>query len=114
MSDAPNTQPSESVNRTGSRPGPKTPEGKARALANLQPPWPKGVSGNPGGSRSFGPHVAEWINNLADSTQEQLEAIADDPDEPVARRAACPYRELRPTASTTAYADWHGRAWPVE
>lgn len=27
----------------------KTPEGKARALANLAPPWKKGVSPNPGG-----------------------------------------------------------------
>jgi hypothetical protein len=29
--------------------GPQTEEGKARALANLRAPWPKGVLQNPGG-----------------------------------------------------------------
>ena len=50
--------------------------------------FPPGQSGNPGGSRSAGAHISEWINNLCELSEPELEAIANDRDEPVNRRIA--------------------------
>lgn len=44
---------------------------------NLRPPWPKGVSGNPGGSRSAGAHYREWLNAMNDWPKADLEAVAN-------------------------------------
>ena len=45
--------------------------------------FPPGQSGNPGGSRSAGAYISEWINNLCELTGPELEAIASNRDEPV-------------------------------
>jgi hypothetical protein len=75
-----------SVRCSGKR-GPKTAEGKARALANLRP-WPAGVSGNPAGRMTAGAYVREGFNQMAEWTEAQLVAVRDNPAAPVAQRAA--------------------------
>jgi hypothetical protein len=47
-----------------------------------------GQSGNPAGRPAAGLSVIENMNLMADFTEAQLEAIADDPDESWAKRAA--------------------------
>lgn len=47
-----------------------------------------GQSGNPGGSRSAGAWVQEWINCMATMTPAELNAILSEEDQPVARRIA--------------------------
>ena len=69
------------------KPGPKTPEGRARAAANLRPFKP-GQSGNPAGSRSAGRSVREHLNQLAAATAAEVAAVLADDAAPVARRAA--------------------------
>lgn len=51
-------------------------------------PWPKGVSGNPSGRPSAGASVREWWNQMRDWSTEKIEAVANDPSVPVAKRAA--------------------------
>jgi hypothetical protein len=57
-------------------------------------PWPKGVSGNPGGSRKAGAYVEEFVNALAHAavehglTEDDLRAIARDKEQPWPKRAA--------------------------
>lgn len=43
--------------------GPRTPEGKARSLANLRPAWPSGRSANPGGQPPR--HVERAVRRMA-------------------------------------------------
>ncbi len=58
--------------------------------ANLRPPWPPGVSGNPKGRRTAGASVREWVNSLVEGRvpAPALRKIADDEREEPARRAA--------------------------
>jgi hypothetical protein len=70
-----------------SRPGPKTPEGRKRALANLRP-WQKGQSGNPKGRPTYGLVAREWANIMADMNKAELLAIIDDDEAPSAKVAA--------------------------
>ena len=57
--------------------------------ANLRPPWRKGQSGNPRG-RPRGSTPGDFLRHLMtpDATEDSLRAIAQDPKQPVARRAA--------------------------
>lgn len=68
--------------------GPKTEEGKAKALANLRPPWKPGESGNKAGEWSAGANVKHQWNRMADWSRQQLERVSQDETETVARRAA--------------------------
>ena len=47
-----------------------------------------GQSGNPAGRTSFGAHVSEWINSMADWSVPQLQGVIDDEDQPSAKVAA--------------------------
>ncbi|MBC7783165.1 MAG: hypothetical protein H7144_04935 [Burkholderiales bacterium] len=67
--------------------GPKTPEGRARAEANLKP-FPAGQSGNPKGRPSAGAAVREWLNAMQDMTRDELDRIFKDEAEPINRRTA--------------------------
>jgi hypothetical protein len=58
------------------------------SLANLKPPWKKGEGGRHGGRPAAGMVVREWWNEMADWTSQQLEAVANDATESVAKRAA--------------------------
>lgn len=71
-----------------SKRGPKTAEGKARALANLRPAWQPGDVPNPAGRPNAGAAVAEWFNQMQGWSLEQLEATAADPDSPAAKVTA--------------------------
>jgi hypothetical protein len=70
--------------RTG---GPRTEEGKAKALANLNP-WPPGVSGNPAGRQPLGLAFAEWCNIMQDWPQADLDAVRNDLTQPAVKRGA--------------------------
>ena len=50
--------------------------------------WSRGTSGNPGGSRSAGAWIGEWINTLSDLTEPETRAIVEDEGEPVTKRIA--------------------------
>ena len=67
--------------------GPKTPEGKARALANLIPTAPGEVR-NPHGRPSAGLSLIEWINTMAEKSRTEVEGIREDEEQPVVKRAA--------------------------
>jgi hypothetical protein len=68
--------------------GPKTPEGKARALANLKPCRP-GETHNPAGRpKSAGLSIREWMNEMQEWPRSQIEAVMNDNDAPAAKRAA--------------------------
>jgi len=58
------------------------------SLKNLQPAWKPGEAGNPAGRRTFGAYVREWLNSMADWTEEKLEATASDTAAPVNKRVA--------------------------
>lgn len=72
--------------------GPKTKEGKAKALANLvehkHPNWLPGVSGNPAGRPNAGAAVAEWYNQMEGWSLERLKKVAADPKAPSSQVAA--------------------------
>lgn len=75
-----------SKRRTG---GPRTEEGRRRALANLHPFQP-GQSGNPAGRKTAGAYVKEWLNVFSESkvTESDLRRIARDRETEWAKRAA--------------------------
>ena len=52
------------------------------SLANLQPPWQSGQSGNPRGRPAAGASVIEWMNLMAEWPEEKIEAMAEDPQAP--------------------------------
>lgn len=57
----------------------KTPTGRQHSLSNLQPPWPKGTSGNPSGRPRRKRGV--WINvNSVDSLLAALLALMKEED----------------------------------
>lgn len=62
--------------------GPNTPEGKAKALANLRPMKP-GETLNPHGRPIAGASLREWINQMQGWTLEELRAVATDANAPV-------------------------------
>lgn len=67
--------------------GPKTPEGKARSLANLKPPWEPGNLVK-GGRPSAGLSIKEWVNQMEKWPRSKLEAVMKDLNAPVAKIAA--------------------------
>jgi len=67
--------------------GPKTPEGKARAIANLKVIEPGEVR-NPEGRKSAGLYVTEWVNILANETESTIRKVLRDPGQPTAKRMA--------------------------
>lgn len=50
--------------------------------------WPKGTSGNPGGSRTAGAYVSEWYNAMADWSAADLNAVLADASASAAKLAA--------------------------
>ena len=58
------------------------------SLANLQPPWQPGQSGNPRGRPAAGASVIEWMNLMAEWPEEKIEAMAEDPQAPANKRIA--------------------------
>lgn len=70
------------------KPGPKTPEGKARSLANLIPAKPGEVRNKNGGHRAAGASVKEWINVMQEWTAAEVAAVLEDGDAPMNKRAA--------------------------
>lgn len=71
-----------------SKRGPKTPEGKARALANLMPPMKPGETRNPRGRPSAGLSIREWMNQMQDWSSARLDAVMKNDDAPACQRAA--------------------------
>lgn len=67
--------------------GPKTPDGKARALANLRPPFQIGNPGGPG-RPAAGMTVRDWYNEMQGWNREEVEAVVRNPNEPNAKAAA--------------------------
>ena len=58
------------------------------SLANLRPPWKPGDVPNPKGRPTAGAVVKEHWNALAGLSQVEIEQIAADPHQSIARRAA--------------------------
>lgn len=81
-------KPEQNTDKRPGKRGPKTPEGKARALSNLQAPFPPGVSGNPAGRPAAGAVVKEWFNVMAEWSKADLEQARDAADSPAAKVAA--------------------------
>ena len=75
--------------RTG---GPKTPEGKAKALANLiphkRPNWKPGEVPNPAGRPAAGLAIIENVNLMQGLTRAEVEKVANDPAAPLNKRVA--------------------------
>jgi hypothetical protein len=55
------------------------PNGQPAQLANLNDPWPPGVSGNPRGRPNLGLSVNEWRNVLGERTKGEVQAMLDNP-----------------------------------
>lgn len=67
---------------TETKRGPKTPEGKARAMANLRK-WKPGQSGNPKGRpKNAGRSIVERMNDFQNFTADEIVAIAEDSQAP--------------------------------
>lgn len=62
------------------RGGPRTPKGKARALANLAPPWKPGQSGNPKGRPAGSGSIKSWIKHRLKGRplNEQYEILSEE------------------------------------
>ena len=58
------------------------------SLANLQPPWQPGQSGNPAGRPAAGASVIEWMNVMAEWPEDEIETMAEDPQAPANKRTA--------------------------
>lgn len=72
--------------RTG---GPKTKEGKAKAIANLKPPWTsKTAPTGPGRPANAGLSLQELLNQMKGWPREKYKEIIDDPKESGERVAA--------------------------
>lgn len=61
-------------------------------VGNCRPPvhsrFKKGQSGNPGGSRSAGAYVREWINVMRKWPKDRLERVLESDKAPAAKKAA--------------------------
>lgn len=84
------------------------PDGKW--LPGYQPPgaaptFPPGVTGNPAGRPSFGATTVEWINQLRETPEPDLERIARDRGEKPTKRAAA-IQLLEILAGATELADF--------
>jgi hypothetical protein len=77
--------------KTESSPAVEAKAGAGRG-GNVPPPehrWPPGTSGNPGGKgRPAGWVLRDWLNQLVDTTTDELKAIVNDPDAAAAKAAA--------------------------
>lgn len=66
-------------NRRG---GPRTPEGKAKALANLRPPWTAETAPASPGRPVAGASVRNKYNEMQDWTLQELQTYIDAPNSP--------------------------------
>lgn len=84
--------PNNSALKAGKPPrkrGPKTAEGKAKAMANLCPPWKPGEAPKSAGRpKSAGLSIREWMNEMQDWPRERILQLMEDKDSPVAQVAA--------------------------
>lgn len=83
--------------------GPKTPEGKARAIANLNVIEPGEVR-NPNGRKAAGLYVTEWVNVLANEPESTLRKIVRDVSLPTTKRMAA--KRLLNAIESTDLADF--------
>jgi hypothetical protein len=75
----------------GSCKRPYIPPGASPFNGIVPPPehrWVKGQSGNPLGRPAAGASIKEWLNVMADWTEEQLDKVIGSKAEPLAKRAA--------------------------
>lgn len=68
--------------------GPSTPEGRARALANLRPQVSGEPPHNPRGRPSAGLSIREWINIMQGWTVKEVEAVMTDDSAPIIKKTA--------------------------
>lgn len=78
------SKPDQIRNKTG----PKTPEGRARALANLRPPWKRGDNPNPSGRPNAGASIKEWINQMSGWALDDIKSVANDDKSPASKVVA--------------------------
>jgi len=74
------------VNRTGNRGRPGA--GRGGVVPPAEHRFKPGQSGNPGGSRSAGAYLTEWLNALVLATEADLRRIVQDRRAPVLKRSA--------------------------
>lgn len=69
---------------------PNTRKINERSLANLQPAWKTGQSGNPRGRPKIGASILEWVNSFDENgtTFAELSGIANDPSEQASKAMA--------------------------
>jgi hypothetical protein len=64
----------------------------ASPVTGVVPPasgrWQPGQSGNPAGRKSAGAYLSEWLNSMAEWSEDQLLKVLEDKDAPAAKRAA--------------------------